>query len=179
MIFWGILILGIIFVVSTYNELVRINNTVKEAFATMDVYLKKRWDLVPNLVNVVKGYAKHEKNTLEEVIKLRNTTYPNMSNNEKIEVNEQLSRGINKIIALCESYPDLKANENFKELSSQLSSIEDDIANSRRYYNGAVRLFNSKLEIFPNNILVKLWKFPPAAMFEISSDERNNVNIDF
>lgn len=178
------LILGVIFILlvyclSLYNGLVGLNNTVKEAFATMDVYLKKRWDLIPNLVNVVKGYAKHEQDTLKEVVELRNISYPSMSDDKKIEVNEQLSAGISKIIALCESYPDLKASENFRDLSAQLTSIENDIANSRKYYNGAVRIFNNKVQMFPNNILAGLFGFKAVKMFEIDSVERSNVNVEF
>ena len=143
------------FILNLYNSLVRLDNTVKEAFSTMDVYLKKRWDLIPNVVETVKGYAKHEKDTLKEVIELRNSAYNNMSNNEKIKTNEQLTTGIGKIMALAESYPDLKANENFRDLNNQLTRIEEDIANSRKYYNAVVRKFNNKVEVFPNNILAK------------------------
>ena len=142
-----IIVLILIAFFSIYNVFVKANNKVEEAFATMDVYLKKRWDLIPNIVEIVKGYTKHEKNTLSEVIKMRNTTYDNMTDNEKIKTNENLSKNINKIMALAESYPDLKANENFKDLSTQLSQIEDDIANSRKYYNATVRDFNNKVEM--------------------------------
>ena len=148
----AIVVILLIAIFVTYNSFVKLNNKVKEAFATMDVYLKKRWDLIPNIVETVKGYAKHEKETLEEVIKLRNGAYDNMSDNEKIKANQQLSNGINKIMALAEAYPELKANENFKDLSSQLTKIEDEIANSRKYYNGIVREFNDKVEMFPSNI---------------------------
>ena len=140
------------FILNLYNGLVRLDNTVKEAFSTMDVYLKKRWDLIPNLFNVVKGYAKHEQGTLEKIVELRNIAYPTMSSDKKIEVNEQLSNGIGKIIALCENYPELKANENFRDLSAQLANIENDIANSRKYYNGAVRIFNNKVHAFSGKV---------------------------
>lgn len=179
MIFLGIVFILLIYGFGLYNSLVRLNNVVREAFATMDVYLKKRWDLIPNLVNVVKGYAKHEQDTLKEVVELRNVAYPSMSNDKKIEVNEQLTNGISKIIALCESYPDLKANENFRDLSAQLTAIESDIANSRKYYNGAVRMFNNKVQMFPNNIFAKLFGFSVITMFEINSTERDNVNVEF
>lgn len=162
-----------------YNSLIQLKNTVKEAFATMDVYLKKRWDLIPNLVNTVKGYAKHEQDTLKEVIELRNSSYSTMSDDKKIELNKQLSHGISKIIALCESYPDLKANENFRDLSSQLANIENDIANSRKYYNGAVRIFNNKVQMFPSNLFARMFGFKTVMMFEIDSIERDNVKVDF
>ena len=145
----------------------------------MDVYLKKRWDLIPNIVETVKGYAKHESETLENVIRLRNSAYDNMSDNEKIKTNEALSSGINKIMALAESYPDLKANENFRDLSNQLTKIEDDIANSRKYYNGVVRIINNKTEMFPSNIFAKLFGFKSKEMFEAAASERENVKVEF
>ena len=145
----------------------------------MDVYLKKRWDLIPNLVETVKGYAKHESETLENVIKLRNSAYDNMTDEDKIKANNNLSNGINKIMALAESYPDLKANDNFKDLSNQLSKIEDDIANSRKYYNGTVRQFNNKVEMFPSNIIASLFGFKTKSMFEANNEERENVKVQF
>lgn len=181
---WGyiliiILVLVLIYSFSLYNSLVQLNNKVKEAFSTMDVYLKKRWDLIPNLVETVKGYAKHEKDTLEEVIKLRNSAYDNMSDSEKIKANQELTSSINKIMALAEAYPDLKASDNFKDLSNQLAKIEDDIANSRKYYNGTVRLFNNKVEMFPSNLFAKMFGYESKSMFEINSDERENVKVEF
>ncbi len=161
-----------------YNSFVQLNNRVKEAFATMDVYLKKRWDLIPNIVETVKGYAKHEKETLNEVVTLRNTTYEKMSNDEKIRTNEQLSKGIHRIMALAEAYPDLKANENFKDLSNQLIKVEDEIANARKYYNGTIRLYNNKVQMFPSNIIAKLFGYKPKNMFEASETERKNIKVE-
>ena len=171
-----VVVLLIAFLVA-YNGFIKENNKVKEAFATMDVYLKKRWDLIPNIVETVKGYAKHEKETLEEVIKLRNGTYDNMSDDEKIKANEKLSSGINKIMVLAEAYPELKANENFKDLSNQLVKVEDDIANSRKYYNATVRDFNNKVEMFPSNIVAKLLGYKSKNMFEANEEERQNVKV--
>lgn len=172
-----IIVLILIYFGVTYNSFVKLNNTVKEAFSTMDVYLKKRWDLIPNIVETVKGYAKHEKSTLSEVIKLRNDAYDNMSSDEKIKANQQLSKGITKIMALAEQYPDLKANENFKDLSEQLTKVEDDIANSRKYYNGTVRIFNNKVQMFPSNIIAGILGFKEQKMFEASENERENVQV--
>ena len=155
----AIVVVILLFVLSTYNGFVTLNNKVEEAFATMDVYLKKRWDLIPNIVETVKGYAKHEKDTLKEVINLRNGAYDKMSNEEKVEANQKISQGISKIMALAESYPDLKANENFKDLSNELSKIEEDIANSRKYYNATVRQFNTKAQMFPTNIVANMFNF--------------------
>lgn len=173
----AIIVLILIYFGVTYNSFVKLNNTVKEAFSTMDVYLKKRWDLIPNIVETVKGYAKHEKSTLKEIIELRNSTYDNMSANEKVDVNNKLSQGINKLMAIAEAYPDLKANENFKDLSQQLTKVEDDIANSRKYYNGAVRIFNDKVQMFPSNIVAGMLGFKEQKMFEASESERKNVQV--
>lgn len=165
-------------VLAIYNRLVQSKNRVKEAFSTMDVYLKKRWDLIPNLVEVVKGYAEHEKSTLEEIVELRNSSYDNMSDEEKIKANEEVSKGIYKIMALAEAYPELKASENFKNLSLQVSKVEEDVANARKYYNGTIRDYNNLVEMFPSNIVAKMFGYQPKTMFEASGQERENVKID-
>ena len=175
----GIVVLLIIYIIALYNSFVQLNNKVDEAFSTMDVYLKKRWDLIPNIVETVKGYAKHEKETLEKVISLRNSAYENMSDEEKIKANEQLTSGINKIMALAEAYPDLKANENFKDLSNQLTKVEEDIANSRKYYNGVVRIYNDKVKMFPSNIFAGLFGYKAKKMFETAAAERENIKVEF
>ena len=174
----GVVALLLIYGIISYNSFVSLNNKVKEAFSTLDVYLKKRWDLIPNLVEVVKGYAKHEKETLEDIVKLRNSSYDNMSDSDKIKADEKLTNGINKIMAIAESYPELKASENYKELSSQLVKIEDDIANSRKYYNGVVRMFNNKVEMFPSNIIAKILGYSSKDMFEVDSNERESVKVE-
>ena len=174
----AIIVLIIIYAFALYNSFVKLNNKVKEAFSTMDVYLKKRWDLIPNIVEAVKGYAKHEKDTLKEVVELRNSAYDKMSDEEKIKTNEQLSSGVSKMMVLAEAYPDLKANENFKDLSNQLTKVEDDIANSRKYYNGVVRIYNNKVEMFPSNIFAGLFGYKSKAMFEASANERENVKVE-
>ena len=174
-----IVVLLIIYLISTYNTFVRLRNSVREAFSTMDVYLKKRWDMIPNIVNTVKGFAKHEKETLEGVIKLRNGAYDSMSPEEKIATNQELSRGIIKIMALAEAYPDLKANTNFMDLSNQLAKVEDDISNSRKYYNAVVRRYNDKIEMFPSNLVASIFGFKLEKMFEIVEEERENVKVEF
>ena len=174
----AIIVIIVIYAFALYNSFVKLNNKVEEAFSTMDVYLKKRWDLIPNIVETVKGYAKHEKSTLKEVVELRNSAYDNMSDDQKIKTNEELSRGINKIMALAEAYPDLKANENFKDLSNQLTKVEDDIANSRKYYNGVVRMFNNKVEMFPSNIFAGIFGYKSKAMFEASANEKENIKVE-
>lgn len=177
-IFIGIIVIIIIYILVLFNVFVKLNNKVKEAFSTMDVYLKKRWDLIPNLVETVKGYAKHEKNTLNSVINLKNNSYDTMSLNDKLKTNEELVSGINKIMLLAEKYPELKASDNFRNLSKQLVKIEDDIANSRKYYNGTVRLFNNKVEMFPNNIFAKLFGFQSKPMFVTKDEEKENIKVE-
>ncbi len=174
----AIIALIIIYFFILYNSFVKINNRVKEAFSTMDIYLKKRWDLIPNIVEIVKGYAKYEKETIKEVVELRSSAYDKMNDYEKIKTNEQLSGGINKIMALAEAYPDLKANENFRDLSNQLTKVEDEIANSRKYYNGIVIINNNKVEMYPSNILARLIVYKTKAMFEASTSERENVKFE-
>ncbi|MDD2376520.1 MAG: LemA family protein [Clostridia bacterium] len=176
------ILVGLVFVISiylflTYNVFIKLNNLVKEAFATMDVYFKKRWDLIPNIVETVKGYSMHEKETLEKVVKLRSEVYDNMSLNEKINTNEQLTKDISKLMMLVENYPDLKANQNFLELSKQLIKIEDDIANSRKYYNAVVRNLNNIVEMFPSNLVAKLFDFKSLKMFEVNNGERENIEV--
>lgn len=175
----AVIVIIVIYALITYNNFIKLKNMVKEAFATMDVYLKKRWDLIPNIVETVKGYAKHEENTLKEVVELRNSSYDSMSDDEKVKANQKISKDINKIMLLAESYPDLKASSNFQDLSRELSKVEEDIANSRKYYNGTVEMFNNKVEMFPSNIFAKLFGYKPKAMFETNEQERENVKVSF
>ena len=174
-----IALLLIIYLVMCRNSFVKLNNKVREAFATMDVYLKKRWDLIPNIIETVKGYTKHESEVLQEVINLRNNAYDNMSSEEKIDTNQKISSGINKIMALAESYPDLKASQNFIDLSQNLASVEDEIASSRKYYNAVIKEYNTKVELFPSNIVAKLFGYSPKTMFEAQEAERENVKVQF
>jgi len=174
----AIVVLLLVYVLISYNGLVKTNNSVKEAFSTMDVYLKKRWDLIPNIVETVKGYAKHEKETLESVVQLRNSAYDKMSQNDKMVTNGQVTGALSKLMALSESYPDLKANQNFLDLSAQLTKIEEDIANSRKYYNAVVKELNNKVQMFPSNIISKLFGFQEIKMFEISEKEKENIKVE-
>ena len=175
----GILILLIGYIISTYNRLVSNKNSLDESFSTMDVYLKKRWDLIPNLVETVKGYAKHEKDLFKEVTELRSKSYQDLSINEKNEINKKLTTTLNKLIAVAENYPELKANENFLDLSHELKNTEQDIANARKYYNANVKVYNNQVMIFPSNIIAKIFKFEKASMFEIEETERQNVKVEF
>lgn len=173
----GLVAILAIYVIATFNGLTQTRNRVDEAFATMDVYLKKRWDLIPNLVETVKGYMKHEKSTLKEIVELRNKAYDKMTEEDKVDVNNKLTQGISKLFALAESYPDLKANQNFMDLSAQLTKVEDDIANSRKYYNGAVRTLNDKVQMFPGNMIAGMLGFKTRKMFEAAETERENVKV--
>ncbi|MDD4200323.1 MAG: LemA family protein [Eubacteriales bacterium] len=174
-----IVILGILLIIA-YNNFVKMKNKIEEAFATMDVYLKKRWDLVPNLVNTVKGYAEHEKETFEKITSLRSKNYDSMSANEKVDANQQMSGFLGNLIATAEAYPLLKANENFMDLQKQLNLIESDIADSRKYYNGCVRQMNTAVESFPTNIIAGIFNFERYKMYEVDdAQERENVVVDF
>ena len=172
-----ILVICVVYYLVTYNNLVRLNNKVKESFATMDVYLKKRWDLIPNIVETVKGYAKHEKDTLKEIVAVRNGDYDKLSQDEKIKTNEQINRGVSRLMALAESYPDLKANENFLSLQSELSGIEDEIAQSRKYYNAVVREFNNKVEMIPSNVVAKTLGYKAKDMFIAEENEKESIKV--
>ena len=175
----AIVLIIVMYVLVTYNNFIKLKNMVQEAFSTMDVYLKKRWDLIPNLIETVKGYVKHEENTLKEIVDLRGNSYDSMSDDGKVKANQTISKDINKIMLVAENYPDLKASANFQDLSRELSKVEEDIANARKYYNGAVEMFNNKVEMFPSNILAKLFGYKPKAMFETDSTERENVKVSF
>ena len=174
-----IIILGV-YVGTTYNSLIRRKNSVEEAFATMDVYLKKRWELIPNIVSAVKGYAKHEAETLERVISARNVRYSDMSEDEKISANSEIAKGLASINVLAEQYPDLKANQNFLDLNAQLQQTEEDIANARKYYNAVVRDYNNKIEMFPSSIIASMFKFGKKQMFNIeNASEKEAVKVEF
>ncbi|QRN84636.1 LemA family protein [Clostridia bacterium] len=173
-----ILVLGIYFM-SAYNGFVKLRNMKDEAFATMDVYLKKRYDLIPNLVETVKGYASHEKDTLEKVIAARNMAASATSVEDKMAGENALQGTLKTLFAVAESYPDLKANQNFMDLQKQLQSLEGEIAQSRKYYNGVVKEYNTKTEVFPSNIIAGIFGFMKAPYFEIEEGERENVKVSF
>ncbi len=169
-----------VWVMGVYNGLITIRNKVEEAFSTMDVYLVKRYDLIPNLVETVKGYAKHEKETLDAVIKARNAAQSSGTIDEKIANENVLAGTLGRLFALTEAYPDLKANANFMDLQGQLKSLEEDVANARKYYNGAVRQYNTQIQVFPTNILAGLFKFTKKPLFEVEeASQRKAVKVQF
>lgn len=168
---WGILI---------YNGLVRMRNMVQEAWSGIDVQLKRRTDLIPNLVSTVKGYAAHEKGTLEEVIRLRGVAQNAQGVGETAQAQGLLGAALGKLFALAENYPDLKANANFAQLQASLGEIEDEVQLSRRYYNGAVRNLNIAVESFPSNLIAGRFGFEKAEFFELESpSERAVPKVEF
>lgn len=174
-----IVVLLVIFVISKYNSLVVARNKVKDQFSQIDIQLKRRADLIPNLVETVKGYAKHEKGTLEEVIKARNTYLTANTPSDKIKSSGELTGALNKLFALAESYPELKANTNFENLQNQLKDTEDKISYSRQFYNDTVLMYNNKVELFPSNIIAGMFGFKKENFFEANEDERKNVQVKF
>lgn len=175
-----IIVLLVVAFISMYNNFVKLQNDCEEAFATMDVYLKKRYDLIPNLVETVKGYAKHESDTLQAVINARNAATSATSVDQKIASDNQLTGTLRSLFAIAEAYPELKANSNYQEMMQQLEKVEGEIANSRKYYNAVVKKFNYKLQAFPSNIIGSMMHYEKKAMYEVNSDvERETVKVDF
>lgn len=176
----AVIVLIAIWAISAYNGFIRLRNMVEEAFSTMDVYLKKRYDLIPNLVETVKGYAKHEASTLEKVVQARNMAADARTIEGKIQGENMLQSTLKSLFAIAEAYPDLKANTNFMDLQSQLQRIEDEIANARKYYNAVVKEFNTKVESFPSNIISGIFQFRRKTMFEVADQtQRENVKVQF
>ena len=169
----------IVFVIGIYNGLIRLKNKCDEGWADIDTQLKRRYDLIPNLLETVKGYAKHEKETFENVVKARTAAMNASTVEDQQAAENMLSSTLKSIFALSENYPDLKANQNFMDLQETLRGTEDKIQMSRRYYNGTVKDFNTKLEIFPNNILANMLGFVKRQFFEIDEKEKENVKVSF
>ena len=178
----GAVLLIAVWFVSTMNSLIKSKTTVEEAFSGMDIYLKKRYDLIPNLVETVKGYAAHEKETLENVIAARNSAVSvDRTDINGVEAAEKNLQGaIGRLLAIAEAYPDLKADSQFLNLQNQLQSIENDIAQSRKYYSGAAKLYNQKILMFPSSIVASLTGHKKVAYFEVSdAAQRENVQVSF
>ncbi len=162
-----------------YNRFVAMRTCAEEAYSTMDIYLKKRFDLIPNLVATVKGYTKHEAETLERVIAARNTAYASGDSGKIAKAEGELSSSLKSLFALTESYPDLKANTNFIALQSSLEKIETDISQARKYYNGRVRNYNMTIQLFPANLIANILGFKKMSFFEIDEQSRENVKVEF
>jgi LemA protein len=167
-------------VIGVYNSLVQLKNKVDEGWADIETQLKRRYDLIPNMVETVKGYAKHESKTLEAVTQARNMAMSAKTPEERMQAEGALTGTLKTLFAVAENYPDLKANENFMDLQATLKEVEEKLQLSRRYYNATVRDFNTKVEIFPNNIVAGLFHFARRPFFEIeNAEERQNVKVSF
>lgn len=178
----GILVLAGLYVMMTYNGLVRARQMVKEAWSGIDVQLKRRADLIPNLVETVKGYAKHEKDAFREVTEMRTRaqSVPAGDVAGRAAAEGMLGQALGRLMAVAEAYPDLKANENFRDLQASLDKIEGEIQMARRYYNGSARELNVKVESFPSNMIAKTFNFDMAEYFELeSAADRQNPQVSF
>lgn len=174
-----VVVLLLLYVVSVYNGLIRLRNKVDDQASQIDVQLKRRFDLIPNLVETVKGYTKHEKETLEGVVNARNAYNTAGSLEDQLKADGELTKAMNKLFALAEAYPDLKANENFMNLQNELTAIEEKIVYSRQFYNDSVLKLNNKIEMFPSNIVAGMFNFKKRQFFEASAEERQNVQVKF
>ena len=174
-----IILIGVI--VGAYNAFVRMRNTCEEAWATIDVYLKKRYDLIPNLVETVKGFAKHESETLRNVIAARNLAMSAKAGSaEKINAENALTGSLRTLFnVVSEQYPQLQANVNFLDLQNQLKQIESELANARKYYNATVKQFNTKIQLFPASLVAGSMKNEKFAYFEVEEEARKNVKVQF
>jgi len=169
------------FLIYVFNHFARLRNLVKDAWSNIDVALKRRYDLIPNLVETVKGYAKHEKSTLDAVINARNAalSVPPGDINSQIKAEQQVQQGLSKIFALGEAYPDLKANANYLDLQQKLSEIEENLERARRYYNGSVRENNTYGESMPGILVASLFKYQHFDYFQAEETARENVKVAF
>lgn len=175
----AIVVVLIIFIWATYNALVRLKNQVKNSWSQIDVQLKRRNDLIPNLIETVKGYAKHEKGTFEKVTEARTQVMKAGSVEEKAEASNMLSDTLKSLFAVAENYPDLKANQNFLQLQEELSGTENKIAYSRQHYNDMVMLFNTKIELFPNNVFANMLNFKQEQFFKTPEEEKKVPKVSF
>jgi LemA protein len=175
----GVLAALVLWAIGVYNGLITLKVRTEEAASDIDVQLKRRHDLIPNLVNTVKGYAKHEEGTFTAVIEARNKAMNAQTMGEKAEAENMLSNTLKSIFALAEAYPDLKANQNFMHLQGELVDTEDKIQASRRFYNANARDFNTKMQVFPNNILANMFGYKKFDFYEAVEAERQNVNVQF
>lgn len=175
----GLIALAAIWFVFMYNGLIRLRNRVDEAWSDIDVQLKRRYDLIPNLINTVKGYAAHEKDLLEKVTQARTQAMGAQTPADKEKAENALSGTLKSLFAVAENYPDLKANQNFLELQRELTDTEDKIQASRRFYNGNVRDFNTKIQVFPTNIFAGMLNFTKRDFFEAGENEKSNVEVKF
>ncbi len=182
MIIWVLIGIGVLvglWVIGVYNGLITLKNRVKEAWSDIDVQLKRRYDLIPNLVETVKGYATHEKTIFEQVTKQRTAAMSAEGPKAKADAENLLSGTLKSLFAVSENYPDLKASQNFLALQGELTDTEDKISAARRFYNGNVRDFNTKIQVFPSNLIANNLHFSVFELFEAAEGERTAVTVDF
>ncbi|OGK25404.1 hypothetical protein A2954_01520 [Candidatus Roizmanbacteria bacterium RIFCSPLOWO2_01_FULL_37_12] len=172
-------VLLVVYLIATYNGFVVLKTRIQEAFSGIDVQLKRRADLIPNLVETVKGYAKHERGVFNEVTKARSALMTAKTPVEKAEANNMLTGALKSLFAVAEAYPDLKASDNFKDLQRQLEDTEDKIAYSRQFYNSNVLEFNTRVKTFPSNMIANMFAFKEEEFFEAGEEERKKVNVKF
>jgi len=176
----AIVVVAVIYVISVYNNLKTIENRVENAWSQIDVQLQRRFDLIPNFVETVKGYMNHESETFTKIAELRTSWANTQSVSEKADIDNQLSGALKTIMAVSENYPELKANQNFSELSEELRNTENKISFSRQFYNDTVTKYNTKLELFPSNIIAGMFNFKQKDLFVVDNEEaRKNVKVDF
>ena len=175
-----ILVIIIIALISMYNSLVTLRFRVKNAWSQIEVQLQRRFDLIPNLIETVKGYMTHESEVLTKVTDLRSSWANAKTVDQKADLDNQLSESLKTIMAVAENYPDLKANQNFSELQTELTNTENKISYSRQFYNDTVTRYNTKLEVFPSNIIASIFHFTPETLFEVDNAEaRKSIKVDF
>lgn len=174
-----IVVILAIYAMSSYNSLVSLRNKVKDQWAQIDVLLKRRADLIPNLVATVKGYAKHESETFEKVVAARNKVVSATNPTEEMKANNELSQTLGRLLAVVENYPELKANTNFTDLQSNLKDTEDKIQYARQFYNDAVLNYTNKVEMFPSNIIAKIFGFKKEAFFEVDEASKEVPKVEF
>jgi len=175
----GIVVLLVIYVWSTYNNLVVLKARIKEALSGIDVQLKRRIDLIPNLIETVKGYAKHEKQIFEDVTKARSEMMKAGNVSDKLKASDHMTDALKSIFAIAENYPNLKANENFAELQRQLEDTEDKIAYSRQFFNANILDYNTSVITFPNSVIANMFGFTQEKFFEATDEERKKVDVKF
>lgn len=174
-----IVVLLILWYFATYNSLISLRNRKDDQWSQIDVQLKRRADLIPNLVETVKGYTKHEKTTFEDVVKARNSFVTASTPEEEMKASGEMTKALNKLFALSEAYPDLKANENFISLQNDLKETEDKISVARQFYNDTVLTYNNKVQMVPSNIVANMAGFKTATFFEVNEEDRKNVKVSF
>jgi LemA protein len=175
----GLVIILVLYGISAYNGFITFRNRVKNAWAQIDVQLKNRADLIPNLVETVKGYASHEKDTLEQIVKARSGVLNANSPEESMEANDILSQALNRLMVVVEAYPELKANSNFLSLQEDLRGVEEKIRYSRQFYNDTVLKFNTRIQTFPNNIVAGIFGFREEAFFRVDEGDRQVPEVRF